>query len=124
MGKITLRHELRSHRKRLCGNKILQEFEIMPLIQIILFKKAASHCQTRRPSLVLERYRRSSDFTSCSTNGKEKHTVRFLDNLRAMKKTSFTNYNENAVAHPNLLARFDEYREFFLQHDVKFKLFL
>ncbi len=31
MDKITLGHGLRSPRKRLCGNKILQEFEIMPI---------------------------------------------------------------------------------------------
>ncbi len=49
-------------------------------------------------------------------------TDRFLENLLAMKASGFTNYYITAVAHPNMLAKFTFYKNFFDKHDVKFQL--
>ncbi len=49
-------------------------------------------------------------------------TERFLANFRAMRESGFTNYYVTAVAHPELLARIEEYAEFWGSRGIGFKL--
>lgn len=49
-------------------------------------------------------------------------TERFIENFKAMNAAGFKNYYITAVGHPDMLARFHEYRDFFAKHDIFFKV--
>ena len=53
---------------------------------------------------------------------RRRQTESFIRNYHAMVRSGFKNFYITAVAHPYLLARIDEYREFFGKEGISFKL--